>query len=87
MISLQSAPGGTRTSTSPPVLVEEYDSVGSSFEIATGFGNGEQASLDFLWFGVLKLAEGVGNAPTSVGTDPVFKTGAASLYLPALPNW
>ena len=30
-----------------------------------------------------KLAEGVGNAPTSVCTDPVFKTGAASLYLPA----
>ena len=24
-----------------------------------------------------------GNAPTSVETDPVFETGAASLYLPA----
>ena len=30
-----------------------------------------------------KLAEGVGNAPTSTRADPVFKTGAASLYLPA----
>jgi hypothetical protein len=30
-----------------------------------------------------KVAEGVGNAPTSVETDPVFETGAASLYLPA----
>ena len=29
------------------------------------------------------MAEGVGNAPTSVSTDPVFETGAASLYLPA----
>ena len=29
------------------------------------------------------MAEGVGNAPTSAGTDPVFETGAASLYLPA----
>ena len=29
------------------------------------------------------LAEGVGSAPTSVVTDPVFETGAASLYLPA----
>ena len=29
------------------------------------------------------MAEGVGNAPTSVVTDPVFETGAASLYLPA----
>ena len=29
------------------------------------------------------LAEGVGSAPTSVLTDPVFETGAASLYLPA----
>ena len=28
-------------------------------------------------------AEGVGNAPTSARADPVFKTGAASLYLPA----
>ena len=32
---------------------------------------------------VLKMAEGVGSAPTSVVTDPVFETGAASLYLPA----
>src|SRR6185369_2690442 len=30
-----------------------------------------------------RLAEGVGNAPTSARADPVFKTGAASLYLPA----
>ena len=30
-----------------------------------------------------ELAEGVGSAPTSVVTDPVFDTGAASLYLPA----
>src|SRR5207248_2382025 len=30
----------------------------------------------------LKMAEGVGNAPTSVCADPVFETGAASLYLP-----
>ncbi len=30
-----------------------------------------------------RLAEGVGSAPTSVVTDPVFETGAASLYLPA----
>jgi hypothetical protein len=29
------------------------------------------------------MAEGVGNAPTSARADPVFKTGAASLYLPA----
>ena len=29
------------------------------------------------------LAEGVGNAPTSASADPVFETGAASLYLPA----
>src|SRR5204862_3998036 len=29
------------------------------------------------------VAEGVGNAPTSARADPVFKTGAASLYLPA----
>lgn len=31
----------------------------------------------------VEMAEGVGNAPTSVTTDPVFETGAASLYLPA----
>ena len=30
-----------------------------------------------------EMAEGVGSAPTSVVTDPVFETGAASLYLPA----
>jgi hypothetical protein len=29
------------------------------------------------------MAEGVGNAPTSARADPVFGTGAASLYLPA----
>ena len=29
------------------------------------------------------MAEGVGNAPTSARADPVFKTGAASSYLPA----
>ena len=29
------------------------------------------------------MAEGVGNAPTSDDADPVFETGAASLYLPA----
>lgn len=29
------------------------------------------------------MAEGVGNAPTSAYADPVFKTSAASLYLPA----
>ena len=29
------------------------------------------------------MAEGVGSAPASVVTDPVFETGAASLYLPA----
>src|SRR5262249_26492361 len=33
------------------------------------------------------VAEGVGNAPTSARADPVFKTGAASLYLPAFQNW
>src|SRR5689334_18780064 len=33
------------------------------------------------------MAEGVGSAPTSVCTDPVFKTGAASLYLPAFHKW
>ena len=33
------------------------------------------------------LAEGVGIAPTSGLTDPVFGTGAASLYLPAFQNW
>ena len=37
--------------------------------------------------GVLVLTEGVGNAPTSVIADPVFKTGAASLYLPAFRKW
>ncbi len=31
-----------------------------------------------------KLAEGVGNAPTLAMPNPVFETGAASLYLPAL---
>ena len=34
-----------------------------------------------------KMAEGVGNAPTSARADPVFKTGAASLYLPAFQKW
>ena len=34
-----------------------------------------------------KLAEGVGNVPTSARADPVFKTGAASLYLPAFQKW
>ena len=29
------------------------------------------------------MEEGVGNAPTSARADPVFETGAASLYLPA----
>ena len=33
------------------------------------------------------LAEGVGIAPTSARADPVFKTGAASLYLPAFLKW
>ena len=33
------------------------------------------------------MAEGVGSAPTSVVTDPVFETGAASLYLPAFHKW
>ena len=33
------------------------------------------------------MAEGVGNAPTSVCADPVFETGAASLYLPAFQKW
>ena len=32
---------------------------------------------------MVKVAEGVGSAPTSVVTDPVFETGAASFYLPA----
>ena len=32
---------------------------------------------------MVQVAEGVGSAPTSVRTDPVFETGAASLYLPA----
>ena len=32
------------------------------------------------------MAEGVGNAPTSARADPVFETGAASLYLPAFPK-
>jgi ABC-type transport system involved in cytochrome c biogenesis permease subunit len=31
----------------------------------------------------IKMVEGVGNAPTSARADPVFETGAASLYLPA----
>ena len=34
-----------------------------------------------------QLAEGVGNAPTSARTDPVFETGAASFYLPAFQKW
>ena len=29
----------------------------------------------------------MGSAPTSVLTDPVFETGAASLYLPAFQKW
>ena len=29
------------------------------------------------------MVGGAGNAPGSVVTDPVFETGAASLYLPA----
>src|SRR5205823_14976967 len=33
------------------------------------------------------MAEGVGNAPTSARADPDFKTGAASLYLPAFQKW
>src|ERR1051326_6409948 len=33
------------------------------------------------------MAEGVGNAPTSARADPVFETGAASLYLPAFRKW
>ena len=33
------------------------------------------------------MAEGVGNAPTPAHADPVFKTGAASLYLPAFQKW
>ena len=33
------------------------------------------------------MAEGVGNAPTSADADPVFETGAASLYLPAFQKW
>src|SRR5689334_1066351 len=33
------------------------------------------------------MAEGVGNAPTSARADPVFETGAASLYLPAFQKW
>src|SRR5881227_3259574 len=33
------------------------------------------------------MAEGVGSAPTSVLTDSVFETGAASLYLPAFQKW
>src|SRR3954464_2798804 len=33
------------------------------------------------------MAEGVGNAPTSARADPVFKTAAASLYLPAFQKW
>ena len=32
---------------------------------------------------MVEVAEGVGSAPTSVLTDPVFETGAVSLYLPA----
>ena len=36
---------------------------------------------------MVKVAEGVGSAPTSVVTDPVFETGAASLYLPAFHKW
>src|SRR5947208_13941917 len=33
------------------------------------------------------MEEGVGNAPTSARADPVFETGAASLYLPAFQKW
>jgi hypothetical protein len=32
---------------------------------------------------MVKVAEGVGNAPTSARADAVFETGAGSLYLPA----
>jgi hypothetical protein len=34
-----------------------------------------------------KVAEGVGNAPTSADADPVFETGAVSFYLPAFQKW
>ena len=40
-----------------------------------------QAGALLLSYGT--LAEGVGTAPTSARADPVFETGAASLYLPA----
>ena len=39
--------------------------------------------MGFPFVNGLKLAEGVGNAPTSGVADPVFEKGAASLYLPA----
>ncbi len=39
--------------------------------------------MEFPFVDVELFAEGVGNAPTSACADPVFKTDAASLYLPA----
>ena len=33
------------------------------------------------------MAEGVGNAATSARADPVFKTGAASIFLPTFQKW
>ena len=59
----------------------------SSYERAIGFDSAGQASWNFLSLRFWKLAEGVGNAPTSARADPVFKTGAASLYLPAFQKW
>ena len=44
-----------------------------------------QAGALLLSYGT--MAEGVGNAPTSARADPVFETGAASLYLPAFHKW
>ena len=39
--------------------------------------------MGFPFVDCLELAEGAGIAPASARADPVFETGAASLYLPA----
>ena len=55
-------------------------------EMVVPRGNAPRSSAyqaDALLLSYRTMAEGVGSAPTSVVTDPVFETGAASLYLPA----
>ena len=45
---------------------------------ASHLGNRRLMVMSLVWL-VVDLAEGIGNAPISVETDPVFGIGAASL--------